>query len=493
MSQDRTFGKRKDISPLRLILVLAISIYIVEMGVMFLLGNIPNLSPLLSTFLDSTLLVIFVSPALYYFLFHPLEKSIRDSRAMADRVLHLTYLPEDDPDPIFEIDLKAQKINYSNQSAKEQFPELQLAAGDVAVDWNHPLLSSIKQMANELMLDDKATALDVMEAPIGERGSDSYRVYDRKLRYIPNVNILRIYTVDITRQEKLAAVTQHLLAEVRQIKTELENEHKEAEEIGKSLLADQPRGGGLSAIVHTEPCSKAGGDRAGFLTRIVPGNERTEEWLMVLDASGHGRGAAKFQEVAIGSLLTLIGMGLKMEDALKSVNSTLERLGTGRFLVGNAFRLMHQDEKPAEEGFRWVEEFNLAQHAIIALDPAKDEVDEWEWDRDGGMGSTFPMGLFENGFANIQPTLRKLRNGSRIVVFTDGITEAVNTNDVAFGRERLKDVITQTRDFSPRIAHLEIVRAVKCWVGNLAESAGDDQMETVQMDDDITLAIVDVE
>ena len=477
-------------------MVLAVSIFVAEMASMLIINTLPKLSNFAETVLDSTLLVIFVSPALYFFLFRPLAKSLLDSRSMAERVRHLTFLPEDDPDPIFEIDLKTHKISYSNHSAKEQFPELQLtgeSSGDIAVDWGHPLLSGIKQMANELMLDNKATALDVMEARIGEKGTDSYRVYDRKLRYIPDANILRIYTVDITRQEKLAAVTQQLLVEVRQIKTELENEHKEAEEIGKSLLAGQPRGGGLAGIVHTEPCSKAGGDRAGFLTRIDPGNGRTEEWLVVVDASGHGRGAAKFQEVAIGSLLTLIGIGLTMGDALKSVNGTLEKLGTGRFLVGNAFRLMQRDEKPVENGFRWVEEFSLAQHEVIVLDPGKDETDEWKWSREGVSGASLPLGLFDNGFVDLKPAFRKIKNGSRIVVITDGITEAVNSGDATFGRERLKDLIIQTRDLPPRIALLEIVCAVKCWVGGLADNAPDDKLQAVQMEDDITLAIVDVE
>ena len=482
---------------MRLFLVMAVTIFMAEVAAMLILGSMPGISPQIEIVIDSTLLVLFVSPALYFFLFNPLTKMIKKSEEMAGRVLHLSYMPEDDPDPIFEINLKSQKVSYLNKSAREQFPELGAPRsndGGVAVDWDHPLFISIKSMAEEFIMDDEGKALDVMEAKVGGgEGPDSYRVYDRKLRYIPHQNILRIYTVDITRQEKLATITQRLLVEVKEIKNELENEHREAEEIGNLLLKSEPSSGGIVASVRTEPCSKAGGDRAGFITRVSPEDGKTEEWLALFDASGHGKGAAKFQEVAMGGLLALIGAGAGMAEALKSVNRTLEGLGTGRFLVGNIFRLVHEDEKEAESGWRSFEEFNIAQHNIIALGPDENQPGEWDWERTAGAGASLPMGLFDNGMDGLKSRRRKVKNGTRIAAFSDGITEAESPSGELFGREELKTLLVQTRNLSPDQCHTEIIRAVKCWAGGLPEDAPDEEISGIQMGDDLTLAIVDVE
>ncbi len=494
MKQNDTARGRRNISPLYFLAVLSTSIFITEAVVMVLLSFAPQLPTAIETALDSTMLVFFVSPALYFFVFRPLAKALRDSEEMAEKVVRLSYLPEDAPDPIIEIHLKSQKIIYCNKSTVEQFPELgeyPVTNGGYAVDWNHQLFSGLRPMSEEFMLDGEAKALDVMEAVVSEDGAETYKVYDRKLRYIPQQNILRIYTVDISRQEKLAKATQNLLIEVKQIKNELESEHQEAEEVGKSLLRSQPLDGNRTASVGTEPCSKAGGDRAGFMTRTSPGG-REEDWLVVFDASGHGKGAAKFQEVAIGGLLTLIGIGTSMAESLKTVNQTLEKLGTGRFLVGSVFRLMRHDEKPADLGFRWVEEFNMAQHCIFALDPDGGEAKDWGWERDETSEASLPLGLFDGGAANLKPAYRKVKSGSRIIAFTDGITEAVNPLGEPFGRERLKDLSAQTSGLNPYQSHAEIVRAVKCWVGALPENTPDEELGAVLMNDDITIAIVDV-
>jgi PAS domain S-box-containing protein len=280
--------------------------------------------------------------------------------------------------------------------------------------------------------------------------------------------------------------------EVNRVKTELENEHQEAEEIGRSLLGSEPFDGRWTATVNTEPCSKAGGDRAGFVARALPDRDGIEEWLAVFDASGHGKGAAKFQEVAIGGLIALIGMGMSMMDALKAVNRTLQKLGTGRFLVGSVFRIMRDDERSAEDGFRWIEEFNLAQHQVLVLSPDDAAAGEWQWDRGDASGVSLPIGLFDGGLANLKPSYRKIRIGSRIIAFTDGVTEAVNPKAGQFSQERVQDLLLRTRNLSLRQSYHDIVRAVKCWVGDLPDTTPDEQLESVQMSDDITLAVVDI-
>jgi PAS domain S-box-containing protein len=281
-------------------------------------------------------------------------------------------------------------------------------------------------------------------------------------------------------------------AEVERVKSEWEREHKEAEDIGRSLLGGQPVDPRWAAFVKVEPCSRAGGDRAGFLSRTFGEDRANEEWLVVFDASGHGKGAAKFQEVFLGGLIALLGTGLDVKDSLEAINRLVLQIGTGRFLVGNLLRVMRDDERPAENGVRWIEEFNVAQHNVLVLDPDAPTAAEWQWERQEDTGASLPIGLFDNGLANLMPAQRRVRIGSRILTYTDGVSEAENPHLGEFGTDRLRDILVRTRGLSLRDSYRQIVRSVRCWTADLPPDTPDERLSSVRMQDDMTLALLDI-
>ena len=63
-------------SPIRLLLVVAISIMAAETVIMFLIGLLPQMPPLAENFADGALLTILLSPILYLFLFRPLKMHV---------------------------------------------------------------------------------------------------------------------------------------------------------------------------------------------------------------------------------------------------------------------------------------------------------------------------------------------------------------------------------------------------------------------------------
>lgn len=272
----------------------------------------------------------------------------------------------------------------------------------------------------------------------------------------------------------------------------LENEHNEAEEIGKALLRQESIDRRLNVGLFLEPCSRTSGDRAGFVSEKNVKIEKNNDWLVMFDATGHGKGAAKFQEVAIGGLLATIKAGHPMGNALAIANLTLEDIGSGLFLVGNIWRVMHDEEKQVDEGWVWVEEFNIAQHYVMFCDFQENEVKEWEWSNCAGSGKVLPLGLFGNAFDELKPAHRKMKKGSRTITYTDGIIEAVNRKGEQFGKERLKGQIIKTRRLSPEIACFEITCEVKRWIGELPESANKDVVNSVQIEDDVTIVISDI-
>lgn len=480
----------KLISPLRMLVIVTVAIFMAEAVIMTVFNFLPPFGAVTETLLDASSLVALVFPALYFLIFRPFLLSVKHREDMEREVLRLAKIPEDDPDPIIEIHMADGRIRYANGSARETFPELAMDAGPV--DWDHPLLAGIKNVADELRMDRVDASLDVMEAEIIEDLSQTFKMYGRRVRYIPKNDLLRLYTVDITKQEELTRAAQALLAEVRSVKNALEDEHREAEEIGRSLLRKEPRDHRMVASVEVEPCSKAGGDRAGFLDGCAPGTDEPVEWLAMFDASGHGKGAAKFQEVALGGLLALLRGGMSIDKALVEANSTLESLGTGRFLVGTICRIMKKSEAPADDGFVTIEQFSIALHPILALDPTQNEARELGDDTGKPGTGSLPMGLFNDGLEGLSPQHALIRSGSRIVVCSDGVIEASNVAGEMFGMGRLKEMIVRWRGLPPETARQAVILAVKRWVAGVPEELDEEELENVRMDDDLTLAVVDV-
>ena len=74
-------------SPLRLLLTVTAVISVAEAAIMLLLNFVfPHFSGLTSVAVDTALLVILVSPALYFLLFLPITKEIRE-RTESERAL----------------------------------------------------------------------------------------------------------------------------------------------------------------------------------------------------------------------------------------------------------------------------------------------------------------------------------------------------------------------------------------------------------------------
>ncbi|MDO9010477.1 MAG: hypothetical protein Q7U78_01540 [Gallionella sp.] len=63
-------------SPARLFLIVAASILVVEIAIMFAFERLPQLPRITESILDGILLTILVSPILYRFLFRPLNMHI---------------------------------------------------------------------------------------------------------------------------------------------------------------------------------------------------------------------------------------------------------------------------------------------------------------------------------------------------------------------------------------------------------------------------------
>jgi sigma-B regulation protein RsbU (phosphoserine phosphatase) len=60
----------------------------------------------------------------------------------------------------------------------------------------------------------------------------------------------------------------------------------------------------------------------------------------------------------------------------------------------------------------------------------------------------------------------ELKSGDRLLLFTDGLTEAVNESGEEFGEERLRDLLKEQRHLSASDLKANILRTVKDFCGD---------------------------
>jgi sigma-B regulation protein RsbU (phosphoserine phosphatase) len=94
-------------------------------------------------------------------------------------------------------------------------------------------------------------------------------------------------------------------------------------------------------------------------------------------------------------------------------------------------------------------------------------------------GDNFPLGILED--ADYRETRLELASGDRVILYTDGIVEAMNEKEEIFGFERLLDLVQGAKSFSAESLLKELLDKVNEFVGNAAQH------------DDLTAIVVSVE
>lgn len=255
-------------------------------------------------------------------------------------------------------------------------------------------------------------------------------------------------------QAELARLGDHVATENRRMLADLEA----AARVQRAQLPASPRpfrGGMFHAFFR--PCNVVAGDTYDCVT-LPDGRTR----VFQIDVSGHGAPAAL---VSIASHIALKQALLSAppEEPLASVIATINRDWVGDLPY---FTLLAVEIDPARHSAAIVQ---CGHPALLRL-PASGGVEAWG---NGGLPvGVLPEARFETLFCPFLP-------GDRLVLATDGVTEAADPDDRMFGDARLRALLT-ARPQAP-IPHLfdRIASALWDWRG--AEA----------LDDDITILILE--
>jgi sigma-B regulation protein RsbU (phosphoserine phosphatase) len=229
----------------------------------------------------------------------------------------------------------------------------------------------------------------------------------------------------------------------------------EARAIQLSLLpAAAPAFGDYDIFAASIPAEEVGGDLYDFI-RV----SQRSLGIAVADASGHGLPAALQARDAI------IGLRMGVEENLR-ISATLEKLNrvVNRSALASKFISLFYAEL---ESAGTIVYCNAGHNPPLLWDGVAFR----ELARGGMILGPNPGSQYERGYET-------LSQGSILLAYTDGIVEAVNTSDDAFGMDRLRAVIRDRAWASAR----ELVEAVFAEVRR--HSGGDTR------DDDQTVVAV---
>jgi phosphoserine phosphatase RsbU/P len=238
----------------------------------------------------------------------------------------------------------------------------------------------------------------------------------------------------------------------------IDQELRIARQIQQSLLPRAlPGTGWLRAAGSTTPSLQVGGDY--FDLREVDPQCRT---AVVADVSGKGVGAALLAALLEGMFLAVPYARLSLEEIMGGVNRFLnERTG------GEQYATLFYCTVGAGGEVCWVN----AGHPPALLARAHGQPVALA-------ANGTPLGMFEESAYVTERTV--LAPGDKLVLYSDGLTEASNARGEFFGGRRLRDIVSAA---APEAGANELYQAIR---GALEEFTGG-----APQNDDVTLLVLE--
>jgi serine phosphatase RsbU (regulator of sigma subunit) len=239
----------------------------------------------------------------------------------------------------------------------------------------------------------------------------------------------------------------------------LDREQREVGEIQRGLLpAGPPEVPGCAIVTHYATSTRAGGDYYDFFP--LPDGR---VGILVADAAGHGTPAAVVMAMTRALIHTAAETLAAPERALATLNARL----FGNLPPGSFTTACYATLEPGSGRLEYASGGHNPPLIVRAGDGAVEELTT----PDG-----LPLGIRSD--AGFPARCASLHSGDTLVLYTDGITEAMDTGGGFFGEERLRRVLAESRHAPPEAIRDRLVAALE------AHAAGRPAA------DDVTLVIV---
>ena len=265
---------------------------------------------------------------------------------------------------------------------------------------------------------------------------------------------------------RMSSSIEHLL-HVQREKQRLDDELRIARDIQKSLLpAAPPTVDGLGIADLCEPAREVGGDYYDFFDL---GDRKLG--IMVADVSGKGTSAALYMAELKGLMLALTRKQLSPRSLLIEANSMLSAHLDNRSFITMTYVVIDLEART----------MTCARAGHTPLIVVSNGVSEVIAPSGMVLGLRLPNAakLFTEV---LEEHTRPLRTGDTIVLYTDGITEAMNDQGDLFSDDGLARVVQGQHEHDAFEIRERVVREVRAFVGD-AEPHDDMTMIVLKVED----------
>lgn len=217
-------------------------------------------------------------------------------------------------------------------------------------------------------------------------------------------------------------------------KERMEGELSAARDIQMGILPPPdgaPEICGFSASAFLDPAKEVGGDLYDFFT-----TRDGRRALVLGDVSGKGVPAALFMSMTVTLVRYALDSGLDPAAAMTRVNAMLEEHNPGNMFV--TLFLALYDPRSGELAYA-----NGGHCPPCIVDARSDRPPRLLEHLSGPLVGVMP-GLEYELF------LDRLNDGETCLLFTDGVTEAMNENKELYGEERLMELMARHRNARPK-------------------------------------------
>lgn len=227
-----------------------------------------------------------------------------------------------------------------------------------------------------------------------------------------------------------------------------------ARDIQRWLLpATPPQVPGLTVAFATRAANTVAGDYYDIFPRPVPAASESRFLLAVADVAGKSIPAALLMATFQASLKTLSSVPCSLAELVTGMN----RYASGNSQEGRRFTTAFLGEFDANS--RVLTYINAGHNAPI-LRRSSGAIERLE---KGGL----PLGI--DAHAAYESGLVDLQAGDWLVIFTDGVVEAVDKGDVEYGEQQLLHVLDSGASATPEELLRRIMSDLDAFVGETAQ------------------------
>jgi sigma-B regulation protein RsbU (phosphoserine phosphatase) len=220
----------------------------------------------------------------------------------------------------------------------------------------------------------------------------------------------------------------------------LENELELAQGVQKQLLPQElPNIPNMEIAAFSRPAQIIGGDYFDF-SEFESGNH----CLSIADVAGHGVSASLNMASIQAILRAIVPMNHSPADVVRKINKMV--LHNVRFTTYVTFFIGAFD--PATKKFNYCNAGHNPPMVLRARENGKESI---AWLNSTGAA----IGLVEG--AEFGEKTFDFHEGDLLVMYTDGVTEVMNTEKEEFGNERLAAIINRFHQSSPK----EVIRGIR--------------------------------